>query len=163
MPGDYNDMRNWLRRYLLDPLLALLRQGVSPQRLALCTAIGIVVGNIPILGVSTVLCTIIALGFRLNLPAMQLVQGAMAPLQLLLIIPYVRLGEWLLGAPAQPLSIKASMALLSQGAGHAVLVLWSAIVHASLAFVLVAPVATLLFYRLLIPVFERAASSVKRG
>ena len=155
-------MRNWLKRYLLDPLLALLRQGVSPRRLALCTAIGIVVGNIPILGVSTVLCTIIALTFRLNLPAMQLAQGAMAPLQLLLIIPYVRLGEWLLRAPRQPLSIKASLALLSEGAGHAIVVLWDAIVHASVAFALVAPVATFILYRLFIPVFERAAARIKR-
>ncbi len=156
-------MRNYLRRYLLDPLLALLRQGVAPRRLALCAAIGIVVGNIPILGVSTVLCTIIALVFRLNLPAMQLVQGAMAPVQLLLIIPYVRLGEWLLRAPPQPLSIKASLALLSDGAGHAIVVLWSAIVHASFAFALVAPIATFVLYRMLIPVFERAASGFKRG
>ena len=143
-------MRNWLKRYLLDPLLALLRQGVSPRRLALCTAI------------STVLCTIIALTFRLNLPAMQLAQGAMAPLQLLLIIPYVRLGEWLLRAPRQPLSIKASLALLSEGAGHAIVVLWDAIVHASVAFALVAPVATFILYRLFIPVFERAAARIKR-
>ena len=68
----------WLRRKILDPLLALLRQGISPRRLALCVAIGIVVGNVPILGVSTLLCGALALLFRLNLPAMQLVQAAMA-------------------------------------------------------------------------------------
>jgi uncharacterized protein (DUF2062 family) len=64
-------MRNWLSRRLVEPLLTLLRQGVSPQRLALCVAIAIVVGNIPILGVSTILCGLIALVFRLNLPAIQ--------------------------------------------------------------------------------------------
>jgi hypothetical protein len=58
-------MRNWLSRRLVEPLLALLRQGVSPQRLALCVAIAIVVGNIPILGVSTIICGLIALVFRL--------------------------------------------------------------------------------------------------
>ena len=57
------------------------------------TAIGVVVGNIPILGVSTILCTAIALGFRLNLAAIQLTQALMAPSQLLLIIPFVLLGE----------------------------------------------------------------------
>ena len=101
--------KNWLKRRLLDPLLALLRQGMSPRRLALCTAIAIVVGNIPILGVSTIICTIIALVFRLNLPAIQVVQAAMAPTQLLLIIPFVRLGEWIAHSPPLDLSDRKSV------------------------------------------------------
>jgi uncharacterized protein (DUF2062 family) len=154
-------MRDWLRRRILEPLLTLLRQGVSPDRLALCVAIGVVVGNIPILGVSTLLCTAIALAFRLNLPAIQLVQAAMAPTQILLIIPFVRLGEWILRAPPQPLSIKAGLALISQGVGHAVVVLWDAIVHAGFAWILVAPFAVLMFYKLLTPVFERASTQMR--
>jgi len=106
---------SWLRRRVWLPLIGLLKQGISPDRLALCVAIGIVVGNIPILGLSTALCALIALVFRLNLAAMQLVQVLMAPTQLLLIIPYVRLGEWILRAPHQPLSIAAGLALLEHG------------------------------------------------
>ena len=64
-------MKNWLRIKLVDPLFALLRQGIAPNRLALGVAIGIVVGNVPILGVSTVLCGVIALAFRLNLAAIR--------------------------------------------------------------------------------------------
>ncbi len=150
-------MRDWIRRRLLGPLLGLLKQGMSPERLALCVAIGIVVGNIPILGLSTALCALIALIFRLNLPAMQIVQAFMAPTQLLLIIPFVRLGEWILRAPPEPLSIQAGLALLSQGVGHAVVVLWDAILHAGFAFLLVAPIATFVLYKLLVPVFARAA------
>jgi uncharacterized protein (DUF2062 family) len=59
-------MRSWIPRRLFEPLLDLLKQGISPGRLALSVAIGIVVGNIPILGLSTILCTIIALTLRLN-------------------------------------------------------------------------------------------------
>jgi len=152
---------NWLRRKILDPLLALLRQGMSPQRLALCVAIGIVVGNVPILGISTILCTAIALLFRLNLPAIQLVQALMAPSQILLIIPFVRLGERIMHAPPQPLSIKQGLALIAEGAGHAFVVLRDAIVHAGLAWMLVAPLAVFLFYRLLTPLLERAAAHIK--
>src|ERR1700733_14909267 len=104
-------VNNWLYRRILEPLLALLGQGLSPDRLALCVAIGVVVGNIPILGVSTILCGVIALTFRLNLAAIQIVQAAMAPTQVLLIIPFVRLGEWILRIPPQPLSIKEGLAL----------------------------------------------------
>jgi uncharacterized protein (DUF2062 family) len=146
---------------MVDPLRGLLLQGISPDRLALCVAIGVVVGNIPILGVSTILCTSIALAFRLNLPAIQVVQAAMAPTQLLLIIPFVRLGEWLLRAPPQAVSINAGLALMAQGIGHAVLVLWGAIVHAGIAWLLVAPFATLVFYKSLVPVFTQVAAQLK--
>ena len=136
-------------------------QGISPDRLALCVAIGVVVGNIPILGISTILCAGIALVFRLNLAAIQVVQAAMAPTQLLLIIPFVRLGEWLLRAPRQAVSIDAGLALMAQGAGHAVAVLRDAIVHAGIAWLLVAPLAILVFYKSLAPVFARAAVQLK--
>jgi len=150
-------VKNWIYRKILAPLLALLRQGVSPSRLALCVSIGIVVGNIPILGVSTILCSLIALLFRLNLPAIQIVQAAMAPSQILLIIPFVRLGEWIMRDPPQPLSIEAGMQLLARGVWQAVQTLWSAIVHAGIAWILVAPCAVFLLYKVLTPVFERTA------
>lgn len=154
-------MKDWMRHYIVEPLLALLKQGVSPQRLALSVAIAIVVGNIPILGISTVLCAAIALAFRLNLPAIQLVQAAMAPTQVLLIIPYVRLGEWLLRAPRQTLSIPAGAELLRQGVGNAVLVLWDAIVHAGFAFLCVAPVAIFALYKIFAALFKHAASTLQ--
>ena len=149
-------VNNWLYRKIVGPLFALLKQGISPDRLALCVAIGVVVGNIPILGVSTILCAAIALAFRLNLPAIQIVQAAMAPTQLLLIIPFVRLGEWILRAPPEPVSIKQGMALLAQGAGHRIAVLWDAILHAGLAWILVAPFAVYSIYKLLIAGLRRA-------
>jgi len=153
----------WIRRPILGPLVALLRQGITPERLALCVALGIAIGNIPILGVSTILCAAIALIFRLNLPAIQIAQWAMAPTQLLLIIPFVRLGEWLLRAPVQPVSIKAGLALMSQGVGRAVIVLWDAIVHATFAWLLVAPLAIFLLYKCLTLVFRRAAAQISYG
>jgi uncharacterized protein (DUF2062 family) len=155
-------VKNWLRRKILDPLLALLRQGMSPNRLALCVALGIVIGNIPILGVSTLICAAIALVFRLNLPAIQIVQAAMAPTQILLIIPFVRLGEWILRVPPQPVSVQEGLALMAQGVGHAVVTLWNAIVHAGLAWALVAPLAVVFFYKVLTPVFEHAATRTKQ-
>ncbi len=150
--------QEWCKRRIVEPLLLLLHQGLSPRRLALCVAIGIVVGNIPVLGVSTVLCTIIALALRLNLPAMQIAQAAMAPFQVLLIIPFVRLGEWMTGSAPQPLSIQADLALIAQGAGHAMLVLRDAILHAAIAWILVAPPAAWALYLVFVPVFVRASA-----
>jgi uncharacterized protein (DUF2062 family) len=155
-------VRNWLHRKFVEPLIALLIQGISPSRLALCVSIGVVVGNIPILGVSTLLCSLIAIAFRLNLPAIQLVQAAMAPTQLLLIIPFVRLGEWLVHAPEQTLSIKAGLALIAQGVWRAVVVLKDAIFHAGLGWFLLAPGCIYLLYTLLTPLFQRMAAQIQR-
>jgi uncharacterized protein (DUF2062 family) len=161
MPGDPNRKHHWWRRRIFNPLLAFLGQGIAPDRLALCVAIGVVLGNVPILGISSILCAAIALAFRLNLPAIQLVQAAMAPTQILLIIPFIRLGEWIVHAPRQSVSIKEWLALWQQGAGHAAVALREAILHAGFAWALIAPLAVFMLYKLLTPVFARAAARGK--
>jgi uncharacterized protein (DUF2062 family) len=72
-----------------------LSQGISPRRLALTLALGFAVGCIPVVGIPTVLCAALALALRLNLPAIQMANYVAMPLQLALIVPFVRLGRWL--------------------------------------------------------------------
>ena len=150
----------WAQRRIADPLLRQMQLGLSAERLALAVAIGVVVGNIPIFGASTFLCAAVALAFRLNQPAIQIAQAAMAPTQLLLIIPFVRLGEWLLRAPHRAISIKAALAFAAHDAGQAVVVLRDALVHAGVAWTLIAPIAVYIIYRLLTPIFRRAAADM---
>jgi uncharacterized protein (DUF2062 family) len=69
-----------------------LRQGISPQRLALTISLGFAIGCIPVVGIPTLLCSALAIALRLNLPAIQAANYAVMPLQLLLIVPFVRLG-----------------------------------------------------------------------
>lgn len=156
-------MVEFLRRRLVEPVLALLRQGLAPRELALCLALGTGIGLFPVLGVSTPLLAVIALVGRLNLAAIQLVNYLIYPLQLLLIIPFVRLGETLTGAAPQPLTIDAGLELMSQGIWHAVVTLWDAIVHATLGWALVGPVAIYVLYRLLEPVLRRASRRSSTG
>ena len=74
---------------------AWLRQGISPQRLALTLALGFAIGCLPVVGIPTALCLMLALTLRLNLPAIQVANYVAMPLQVLLILPFVRLGGWL--------------------------------------------------------------------
>jgi uncharacterized protein (DUF2062 family) len=74
-----------------------LRQGLSPQRLALTLALGFAIGCIPVMGVTTVLCIVAAFTLRLNYPVIQAANWTVMPLQVLLIVPFVRLGERLFG------------------------------------------------------------------
>src|ERR1041384_3885230 len=111
-------MASFVRRRIVEPVLDLLRQGVTPEKLALSLAFGLGIGICPVLGVSTVLCTVIAIALRLNLPAIQLVNYLASPLQIVLIIPFVRVGETLLGLPPQPLSISEGFRLMGIGVMH---------------------------------------------
>ena len=156
-------MAEFLRRRLVDPVLALLRQGLAPRELALCLALGTGIGLFPVLGVSTPLLAAIALLRRLNLAAIQLVNYLIYPLQLLLIIPFVRLGETLTGAPPQPLTISAGLELMSQGVWQAVVTLWDAIVHAALGWSLIGPAGMYVLYRLLEPMLRRASQRLTSG
>jgi len=72
---------------------AYLRQGISPRRLALTLVLGFVVGCIPVVGLPTALCAVLALAFRLNQPAIQAANYAAMPFQVALIVPLLRLGS----------------------------------------------------------------------
>jgi|SRR5688500_3800081 uncharacterized protein (DUF2062 family) len=67
-------------------------QGLTPRKLAITCALGIVVGLFPIFGTTTILCFAVAIMFHLNIPVIQLVNYLVAPLQLVLIIPFIKLG-----------------------------------------------------------------------
>lgn len=139
-------MREFLQRRLVAPLLALLRQGVTPRELALSLALGATIGLIPVLGVSSALCALAALLLRLNMPAIQLVNYLLTPLQLLLIIPLLRFGERLVGAPPYPVTLESGLALISQGVINAVQVLAMAIAHATLGWLVFAPLLAFVLY-----------------
>ena len=146
--------RDFLRRRVSLPLLALMRQGVTPQKLALSLSLGTAIGLIPILGISTALCALLAVFLRLNMPAIQLVNYLLTPLQLILIIPLLRLGELLANAPRFPITLDSALALLSHGVIAAVQLLSTAIVHATLAWIVLAPLVALALYHTIEPVLR---------
>ena len=93
------------RRRIVDPIVRQLRQGITPEKIALSIALGLVLGCFPILGAATLLCTAAGVALRLNQPVIQAVNQAAYPMQLALLIPHYRAGEWLFGTPSVPLSI----------------------------------------------------------
>lgn len=74
-----------------------LRQGISPQRLALTLALGFAIGCIPVVGVTSAICLLVAGCLRLNFPAIQAANWVAMPFQVVLIVPFVRLGGRLSG------------------------------------------------------------------
>lgn len=77
----------------INHVLGFLQQGISPEKLALGLAFGITIGIIPLLGATTLLCALVALIFRLNMPFVQFVHYVVSPLQLILFIPFLHKGS----------------------------------------------------------------------
>jgi uncharacterized protein (DUF2062 family) len=136
-------------RRILAPLAALLRQGITPEKIALSLAFGIVLGTFPVLGSTTVLCAVAALIFHLNLPAIQLVNYLIYPLQLVLLVPFIRIGEKLFRAAPLQLSLTQILAMVRADLPHAISTLWRAEVHAMSAWLLIGSPAVFLIYFLL--------------
>lgn len=92
----------WQRR-VVAPITAQLRQGITPQQIAFTLAVGTVLGIFPLLGTTTVLCALLGVALRLNQPILQLVNYLVYPLQIALLFPFYRAGEWLFGREPVPL------------------------------------------------------------
>lgn len=148
---------SWLRRRVWEPLLALLRTGLTPRGLAWSVAAGLALGTFPMLGSTTLLCALAAFLFRLNQPAMQLVNYLAYPLQLALLVPFIRLGERLFRAEPMPLSLTGMLQALNADTWGTIALFWTRIWHACVVWALVAlPLMALLAW-VLRPGFEAAA------
>jgi len=148
---------SWFGRRVAGPILGVLKQGITPGRLAASLAIGAVVSVFPIIGTTTALCMAIALAFRLNVVAIQAANYAAFPAQVLLLIPFMRLGERLLGAPRLPLAAGAIVAEFERGLGPALGTLSSAPWHATVGWAAAAVPAAVVLYFVLLPVTRRVA------
>jgi phosphate/sulfate permease len=72
------------------------------------------------------------------------------------LIPFFRLGEKLFRAPHLPLSVPQIYAMIHANMAEAIRMLWSTTWHAMVVWCLLAPVAAVLVYFVLVPILRRA-------
>lgn len=147
----------WQRR-LIAPIRAQLTQGITPDRVALTLGVGTACSLLPFLGFTSLLNLGVGVALRLNQPILQLLNQLLGPLQLLLILAYVRLGEKIWAAPPMPLSVstivqsfKASPSAFLQRFG------WTGI-HAATAWLISVPFIVGGIYYGLRPLLRRTAA-----
>lgn len=132
----------WFRRRVLEPLQHQLTQGATPGRLALAVALGIVIGAVPILGITALFCAATAAVFRLNQPAILLANYLSYPVQLALFVPFFAAGAWLFDAPLPDFTVVQVQAEFQVNAWATIRRYAMANVYAVGAWALVAPIAT---------------------
>jgi len=135
--------------------LELLSQGITPHKIALTVALGVVLGVTPVLGSTTLLCTAAALVFGINLPLIQVVNYVVYPLQLLLLIPFIQAGQWLFRQPPLPFSFAQIIALLHMSFRHTAGLLWDYTLHGLVAWLILGGGAALILYLALLPILTR--------
>ena len=151
----------FLRRRIVIPILDLLRQGITPEKIALSIALGITLGVTPVLGSTSILCFLAAVVFRLNGPAIQLVNYFVYPLQFALLIPFIRMGEWIFAARPAGISLARIVNLIRTDAWSAIATLWTATMHALVAWLFVGSLASLVLYLLLAPALRRLSAALR--
>lgn len=145
-------------------MLGQLQQGVTPRKIASTLAAGTVCSLFPIFGTTTTLNIIVGAWFRMNQPLLLALNYLLTPVHLVMIIVYLRIGEWLWRAHDDPLDLETIKHAFHQlpmrefGARFG----W-AIVHATSGWLLTAPLVFLLIYLPARVLFVRPSSRPAQG
>lgn len=147
---------SWWQRRIAGPVIAQLKQGITPEKIALTCALGAVIAVFPILGSTTLLCGLAAWALRLNQPIIQLVNYLCYPLQFALQIPFWRAGEWF-GAPHVSLSIPELMTRFEAAPWPFIVEFAGVAAGGVAAWLVAAPLAIAALHFGLLPVLRRVA------
>jgi uncharacterized protein (DUF2062 family) len=150
----------WPYRKIFLPILDLLRQGITPEKIALSIALGAVIGIFPVLGSTTILCAAAAFVLRLNLPAIQVVNFLIYPLQLILFLPFLQAGGRITGAAPVTLSMKEVFGMFKSDPWSLIKMLWTASLGAMAIWTVMSPLAIAALYFTLAPVLRRVRRSI---
>jgi uncharacterized protein (DUF2062 family) len=144
-----------LRRRVVAPVVQQLKQGVTPEKLALSLSLGVVVSVMPVLGVTTLVALALSAVLRLNHVAVVAANYAAYPLQIVLFIPFFQVGAWITSGPPVPFSFTQVQAELAAGIWPTVVKYAEANARAMAAWLLLAPFATWILYLVLRPLLSR--------
>lgn len=135
--------------------------GASPEKLAWSIAAGLLIGINPILGSTTLLCLALAVLFRLNVPASQLGNHVVYPLELILVIPFIHAASRIFHTAPMPLSANQLMHAAREHPLGLIRQLWSWEWHAFLLWAIFAVIAIPAIALALTPIMRRLLERVR--
>ena len=147
--------RGLFQTRVIAPLIHLLRVGATPRQLAWSLAVGVAIGTNPIVGSTTLLCLAVAFCFRLNLVASQIANHLSFPIQLALLLAWLRAGQILFRTGPPPLEPNDLIHLMRQHPWTTAQMLWTWQWHGLVVWLLVATILTPLLAAVLHPILRR--------
>jgi uncharacterized protein (DUF2062 family) len=156
-----------LKKFWQERVVALIAaqftQGFTPQKIALTITLGVTLGLFPILGATTALCALAGVWLKLNQPVIQLVNYLASPLQLAMILVFVRIGEWLVRAQPVTFSIPELFRKFHESPANFFQEFGMTGLHGIIAWLVIAPFLTALIYFLLLPPLKKLAQIKKQN
>lgn len=138
-------------------ILAQFTQGFTPQKISLTVTLGVTLGVFPIFGATTTLCALAGFWLKINQPVIQLVNYLASPLQLALILVFVRIGEWIMRAPRVSFSIPELFRKFHESPANFFREFGLTGLHGIIAWFVIAPFFAALIYFLLLPPLKKLA------
>jgi len=148
-------VKETLHRRVVAPVKHQLLQGVTPGKLALSLALGVVVSVMPVLGITTLVALALSVALRLNHVAMVAANYAAYPLQILLFIPFFKLGAWVTRGRPVPFTLEQIRSELGVGVWSTIVRYADANARAVGAWLILAPIATWLLTLVFRKMLER--------
>lgn len=131
--------RGFWRRWILDPVVKQLTQGVSANKIALSVAVGSALAIFPILGTSTTLCVIGGVALGLNQPVIQGVNALCTFIYFPLLVAFVRLGDLLAGSVRSSLDVPLMVSLFRREPREFLHQFGTTALHGMLGWAVIAP------------------------
>jgi uncharacterized protein (DUF2062 family) len=152
--------RRFWQRWLVDPIVKQLTQGVTPPKIALSLAVGSAFALFPILGTTTTLCFLAGIVLGLNQPILQGLNALCMLVYFPLLVAFVRLGDTLARTPPSSLNIPLMISLFAHHPGEFFREFGVTALHAVLGWVAVAPFWIAGIYFLALPLLRAAARRI---
>ena len=149
---------SFLRRKIRDPIHQQLTQGLTAEKVALTVAVGLCIAVNPIIGTTTIFCFVAAWALRLNQPIIQAINWSSYALQLLLIFPFIRLGEWMFRASPERRPLSRLLEMLRSNFAGAALELKTTLLHAFVAWLAISPLLLAALYFGTLPILRRLST-----
>lgn len=157
LPGPARPPGFWRRR-VLQPIKAQLTQGVSPDQIAATLAVGTACSVFPVFGVTSFVNLGVGMSLRMNQPILQTLNQLLGPVQVALILVYVRIGERIWRSSEHQLTIAQMMREFHERSLWEFMQQFSwAGVHALTAWVVTSPVLVGALFFTLRPVIRHAS------
>ncbi len=94
-----------LKNKILIPFRLIPKEGLTAESLAFSITIGIIAGLFPIMGATTLISLLFTFLFRQNVLVVQSVQWLLGIVQIVLIIPFMKFGAFILNQNAIPINM----------------------------------------------------------
>ena len=130
-------------------------ENAKPESLALACALGASIAIIPILGVTTFICVLAGLTWRLNQPALQTLNFLFYPLQLILLPLFLSAGAAITHSEEMPFSLSAIANQFMADPKQFLMTYGVAGFHALIVWAIVAPIVFWVVYRFSLKLFLR--------